>query len=107
MKDRRWSLFAVVMALALAMAVAACGDDDDDDGGGGGGGGGDSAASGKIALLLPETKTARYETHDKPDFERKDEGAVSRLRNPLLERRPGRGASSSSRPRRRSRRAPR
>jgi len=27
--------------------------------------------SGKIALLLPETKTARYETADRPDFEAK------------------------------------
>ena len=67
----RLSLLAVVMALALAMAVAACGDDDDDDGGGGGGGGGGDAVSGKIALLLPESKTARYETHDKPGFERR------------------------------------
>jgi D-xylose transport system substrate-binding protein len=30
-----------------------------------------SAAAGKIALLLPETKTARYETADRPDFEAK------------------------------------
>ncbi|MEJ2262839.1 MAG: sugar ABC transporter substrate-binding protein [Anaerolineales bacterium] len=29
------------------------------------------ASSGKIALLLPETKTARYETADRPDFEAK------------------------------------
>jgi D-xylose transport system substrate-binding protein len=71
MKDRRWSFFAVVMALAVAMAVVACGDDDDDDGGGGGGDGGGGATSGKIALLLPEVKTARYETHDKPGFERR------------------------------------
>jgi D-xylose transport system substrate-binding protein len=28
-------------------------------------------ASGKIALLLPETKTTRYETKDRPDFEAK------------------------------------
>jgi D-xylose transport system substrate-binding protein len=69
MKERRWSLFAVVMALALAMAVVACGDDDDD-GGAGGGGGGDGEG-GTIALLLPETKTARYEAHDRPNFERK------------------------------------
>jgi D-xylose transport system substrate-binding protein len=67
----RPSLLAVVMAIALAMAVAACGDDDDDGGGGGGGeGGGDS---GSIALLLPETKTARYEAHDRPNFEAKVE----------------------------------
>jgi D-xylose transport system substrate-binding protein len=71
MKERRWSLLAVVMALALAMAVAACGDDDDDDGGGGGGGGGGDGGGGSIALLLPETKTARYESQDRPNFERK------------------------------------
>jgi D-xylose transport system substrate-binding protein len=70
MKERRWSLLAVVMALAVAMAVAACGDDDDDGGGGGGGGGGDGGG-GTIALLLPESKTARYEAHDRPNFERK------------------------------------
>jgi D-xylose transport system substrate-binding protein len=72
MKQRRWSVLAIVMALALAMAVAACGDDDDD-GGGGGGGGGDSGGGGSIALLLPETKTARYEAHDRPNFEAKVE----------------------------------
>src|ERR671917_351726 len=72
MTQRRWSLFAVVMALALAMAVAACGDDDDDDGGGGGGGGGEGGGDGgSIALLLPETKTARYESQDRPNFENK------------------------------------
>jgi D-xylose transport system substrate-binding protein len=30
-----------------------------------------SATGGKIALLLPETKTTRYETADRPDFEAK------------------------------------
>src|SRR5215510_945699 len=30
-----------------------------------------TAKTGKIALLLPETKTTRYETADKPDFEAK------------------------------------
>ena len=42
----------------------ACGDDDDD----GGDGGGDSAGGGKIAFLLPETQTTRYETQDRPLF---------------------------------------
>ncbi|WP_233261944.1 sugar ABC transporter substrate-binding protein [Vitiosangium sp. GDMCC 1.1324] len=32
---------------------------------------GGAASGGKIALLLPESKTARYETHDRPHFERK------------------------------------
>ena len=39
---------------------------------GGGGGGGDSGGGGKtIALLLPETKTTRYEEKDRPLFEAK------------------------------------
>jgi D-xylose transport system substrate-binding protein len=69
MQKKRWrvSMFAAVAALALAMSIAACGGDDDDSGGGGGGGGG----GGSIALLLPETKTARYESQDRPNFERK------------------------------------
>ena len=67
MTKRRWkiSLLAVVAVLAAGMLLAACGDDDDDGGGGGGGDGG----GGTIALLLPETQTARYEAHDRPEFE--------------------------------------
>jgi D-xylose transport system substrate-binding protein len=58
-------LACAVAALAL-FAVSGCGDDDDDGGGGGGGGGG-----GTIALLLPESKTTRYEAQDRPKFEAK------------------------------------
>ncbi|HMG45808.1 MAG TPA: sugar ABC transporter substrate-binding protein [Acidimicrobiales bacterium] len=62
---------ALLLVLAL-VAAAACGDDDDSTGGGGGGGdGGDGAL--QIALLLPETKTARYESQDRPLFEAKVE----------------------------------
>jgi D-xylose transport system substrate-binding protein len=57
---RKYSWFAVLLATALF--VAACGGDDDDDGGGGGG------ESGKIAFLLPENQTARYESSDRPLF---------------------------------------
>jgi D-xylose transport system substrate-binding protein len=56
---------------ATAALVAACGSSSSSSSSGGtsGGGGGSSAASaGKIALLLPESKTARYEAADKPDF---------------------------------------
>ena len=63
------ALAAAAAALALTVGVAACGDDDDD-GGGGGGGGGDGGG-GSIALLLPETKTTRYEEQDRPNFERR------------------------------------
>jgi D-xylose transport system substrate-binding protein len=58
-------------ALALAVPLSGCG------GGGGGStsGGGESpsaaGATGTIALLLPETKTARYESQDRPLFEAK------------------------------------
>jgi D-xylose transport system substrate-binding protein len=45
----------VALATALALGAAACGSDDS------GGGGGGGAKGGKIALLLPESKTTRYE----------------------------------------------
>ena len=49
---------AAAMLLALVLVAAGCG--------GGGGGGGK-----KIALLLPENHTPRYEANDRPDFEAK------------------------------------
>jgi D-xylose transport system substrate-binding protein len=55
---------AAVLAAALALGAAACG--------GGNGGGGDGGAKGaKIALLLPESNTTRYEQQDRPNFERR------------------------------------
>jgi D-xylose transport system substrate-binding protein len=66
----------VVALLAATMLIAACGDDDEEPAAGGGettaaeeSGG----AAGKIAFLLPESKTARYETQDRPLFEAKVE----------------------------------
>ena len=56
---------AAVLAAVLALGAAACGGDDD------GGGGGDDAKGAKIALLLPESKTTRYEQQDRPNFERR------------------------------------
>src|SRR6201992_839261 len=75
------SLFAACALALIAAAVAGCG------GGGsssssntgeseetaeGGGGGGEAESGGgegvKIALLLPENETPRYETNDKPSF---------------------------------------
>lgn len=49
------------------VALAACGSSNNTSGGGGGSSSGATAA-GKIALLLPETKTTRYEAADKPYF---------------------------------------
>ena len=55
---RRWARAAMmgIAAAVIGLGLAACG--------GGGGGGGP-----KIALLLPESKTTRYEAHDHPEFE--------------------------------------
>ncbi|HWI72009.1 MAG TPA: sugar ABC transporter substrate-binding protein [Baekduia sp.] len=58
----------VIAAAALTFGAAACGSDDNDNGGSG------STAKGggkKIALLLPESKTARYESQDRPLFQAK------------------------------------
>lgn len=55
------------IALIAALGLAGCGGGDDDGGGGTASGGGAT----RIALLLPETKTTRYEAHDRPDFEAK------------------------------------
>ena len=61
----------VIFALVGAMALAACGDDDNGSSDSGSSGGGDGGGSGSIALLLPESKTARYESQDRPNFEAK------------------------------------
>src|SRR3954470_584585 len=52
---------AAVAATALVFTGCGGGDDSTDSGGGGG----------TIALLLPETKTTRYEEQDRPNFERR------------------------------------
>jgi D-xylose transport system substrate-binding protein len=56
-----------VAVLAAGVAIAACGTNKDKKSSSGGGGGG----SGSIALLLPESQTARYESQDRPLFEAK------------------------------------
>ena len=74
MKGKRFARVATtaIAVLALGGGIAACGDDDEGGGGSGGGGGdGGGGKAAKIALLLPETKTARYESQDRPNFERK------------------------------------
>jgi len=48
--------FAVCALLAIGLVAAGCGGSDDNGGT-------------KIALLLPENETPRYETNDRPDFE--------------------------------------
>ena len=62
------TLAAVAIAMFVALGVAACGDDDDGGNGGGGGGGDGGGGAKPVALLLPETKTTRYEEKDRPLF---------------------------------------
>src|SRR3954447_13615626 len=53
-------------AIAAAPPIAAgCGSSSSSDNSG------DSSKAGKIALLLPESKTARYDQQDRPRFERR------------------------------------
>ena len=77
MHSRYVRILALVAAAVLsAGALAACGSDDDNGtttGAAGATGGTTTSGgqSGKIALLLPENKTARYESQDRPLFEAK------------------------------------
>jgi D-xylose transport system substrate-binding protein len=58
----------VLLATALAALAAGCGSDDSNDKASGSTTASTAAKGGKIALLLPENKTARYENQDKPFF---------------------------------------
>jgi D-xylose transport system substrate-binding protein len=63
MTARRWArVLAPAAVLVVSLGLVACGDDDS-------GGSSDSGGGGKIALLLPETQTTRYEAADRPYFE--------------------------------------
>jgi D-xylose transport system substrate-binding protein len=65
----RYRQLIIAAAVALATGgVAACGSSDDNGSSGGGGSGGGGGEAKKIALLLPETKTTRYEAKDRPLF---------------------------------------
>src|SRR3954449_5243906 len=70
---RKYGLFAVCL-LAAALLLAACGSSNDNSTSTSASGASTGAASsgqgGKIAFLLPESKTARYETQDRPLFEK-------------------------------------
>ena len=59
------SAVSISTALVATLAATGCKKTNKDGGGSGAGGGG------SIALLLPESQTARYETADKPFFEAK------------------------------------
>ena len=62
---RRGAWFVATVAAGCALAVAGCGDDDSGSSSGGGGGGGEEP--GKVAVLLPDSKSSvRWETVDRP-----------------------------------------
>ncbi len=69
-RSKGGAIAAIAAAGVLALGLSACGGDDDDSGAADTAGGA-SGGGGKIALLLPETQNARYETKDKPLFEAK------------------------------------
>ena len=73
---RRFGVLAV--AGLMALAPAACGS-------GAGADGGSSDA--KVAFLMPDQASTRYEQHDPPLFDARDEGAVLGLQGDLPERR--------------------
>ena len=72
--ERRTSRVArlIVVMAAVALLAAACTSTNSGSGGGGSTGGGK-----KIALLLPESKTTRYEAQDRPLFEAKAKALCS------------------------------
>ena len=92
-RTRTRGLALVVLALAVSVVLAACGGDDDSSSSTATSGGSSSGKAATIGLLLPETKTARYEAHDKPVFQSKvKELCPSTLSATLL----GRAESASS-----------
>ncbi|MFI5533061.1 sugar ABC transporter substrate-binding protein [Kitasatospora sp. NPDC051853] len=68
MSSRLRRLGAAAAAVTLGLGLASCGDAKESSGGGGG-----TASGGqvRIGLLLPETKTTRYEQFDRPLIEQK------------------------------------
>jgi D-xylose transport system substrate-binding protein len=58
-RGNAWPILIVAVALLAAVGSVAAGC------------GGGEEASGTIALLLPDEQSARYRTHDRPEFERK------------------------------------
>jgi D-xylose transport system substrate-binding protein len=74
MRNRAWQI-AAVMAAAGALVFAGCGDDDES-GGGGGAASDDGGSAGKVAVLLPDSKSSvRWETVDRPFLQQAFEAA--------------------------------
>jgi D-xylose transport system substrate-binding protein len=68
LKFHHRALAGALAAAALATVTAGCGGNDSKSSGSSASSSSGSGKGGKIALLLPENKTARYEAQDKPQF---------------------------------------
>jgi D-xylose transport system substrate-binding protein len=85
MRYRAW-LIAALMAAIGAVVFAGCGGDDSGGGGGGGASGGNDSGSsqGKVAVLLPDSKSSvRWETVDRPFLKKAfdDAGVGNEIQN--------------------------
>src|SRR5215207_4343065 len=81
---RRGAWFVATVAAGCALAVAGCGDDDSGSSSSGGGGGGGGGEAGKVAVLLPDSKSSvRWETVDRPFLTKAfdDAGIESEVQN--------------------------
>ena len=81
-----WRIAAVAVTGALAVTAGACGSDDSSSGGSGGSGSSDSGSKsiGKVAVLLPDSKSSvRWETYDRPLLKKafEDAGAEVTIEN--------------------------
>jgi D-xylose transport system substrate-binding protein len=80
-----WRIAAVAATGALALTAGACGSDDSNSGSGGSGSSGsDSKGIGKVAVLLPDSKSSvRWETYDRPLLKKafEDAGAEVTIEN--------------------------
>ena len=77
MTTRFTRVAGVAVAFGLAAALTACGSDSSDSGSTSDDTAAASGGAKKIALLLPENKTARYEAFDRPFFEEAVKAACS------------------------------
>jgi D-xylose transport system substrate-binding protein len=83
MRYRAW-LIAAVMAASGAIVFAGCGGDDDNGGSGASGGGDGGGKAGKVAVLLPDSKSSvRWETVDRPFLKKAfdDAGVGNEIQN--------------------------
>ena len=93
---RKAAGLAAVAVLAIGLVAAGCGSSSKSSSTSGGGSSTSNNKGGTIALLLPETKTTRYETQDKPLFEAKVKALCPNCKILYQQRQPGRGAAAAA-----------